>query len=107
MHSLILSLWFLSRRNLETFQIPFESDDLAVLICNSNVRHELSNSEYPLRRAQCAEALRLMGLDSYKGATLANLEGKLTRFHIDFEMFITIELLFERHVNAYGFLFRL
>lgn len=63
-------------RSLETFQIPFETDDLAVLICNSNVRHELSHSEYPTRRKQCAKALELMGLNSYKNATIKSLEGK-------------------------------
>ncbi|XP_055390172.1 galactokinase-like [Condylostylus longicornis] len=53
-------------RSLETFQIPFETNDLAILICNSNVRHELSDSEYPTRRNQCAKALNLMGLKSYR-----------------------------------------
>lgn len=67
---------FIIPRTLETFQIPFESDDLAILICNSNVRHELSHSEYPTRRKQCAKALELMGLKSYKDATIKSLEGK-------------------------------
>lgn len=64
-------------RTLDTFQIPFEmGDDLAVLICNSNVRHELSHSEYPTRRNQCAQALELMRLNSYKDATIKSLDGK-------------------------------
>lgn len=64
-------------RTLDTFQIPFElGDDLAVLICNSNVRHKLSNSEYPTRRKQCAQALELMRLNSYKDATIKSLDGK-------------------------------
>uniref|UniRef100_U5EZ50 Putative galactitol metabolic process n=1 Tax=Corethrella appendiculata TaxID=1370023 RepID=U5EZ50_9DIPT len=61
-------------QNLETSQIPFETNDLAVLICNSNVKHELSSSEYPTRRKQCNQALKLMGLKSYKDATLGDLE---------------------------------
>lgn len=66
-----------NRRTLDTFQIPFEmGDDLAVLICNSNVRHELSHSEYPTRRNQCAQALELMRLNSYKDATIKSLDGK-------------------------------
>ncbi|XP_055914134.1 galactokinase-like [Eupeodes corollae] len=60
-------------RSLETFQIPFLAKDLVVLICNSNVRHELSDSEYPTRRKQCTEALRLMDLKSYRDATEGNL----------------------------------
>jgi len=61
-------------QSLETVQIPFEADDLAILICNSNVRHELSHSEYPTRRKQCAKALELMGLQSYRDATINSLE---------------------------------
>jgi len=60
-------------KTLETFQIPFEIKDLVVLICNSNVRHELSDSEYPTRRNQCAKALELMGLKSYRDATIDHL----------------------------------
>ncbi|KAM7346823.1 galactokinase-like [Cochliomyia hominivorax] len=62
-------------RSLETFQIPFVAGekDLVVLICNSDVRHELSDSEYPTRRKQCLEALKLMGLKSYRDATEGNL----------------------------------
>ncbi|XP_037038438.1 galactokinase-like isoform X2 [Bradysia coprophila] len=59
--------------SLATQQIPFSSDDLAILICNSNVRHELSDSEYPTRRKQCAEALSLMNLTSFRDAKLDNL----------------------------------
>lgn len=64
-------------RSLDTTLIPFKTgDDLAVLICNSNVRHELSHSEYPTRRKQCAEALALMNLKSYKDATINGLDGE-------------------------------
>uniref|UniRef100_A0A034W8X5 Galactokinase n=1 Tax=Bactrocera dorsalis TaxID=27457 RepID=A0A034W8X5_BACDO len=65
----------LNCRSLETFQIPFlgGSEDLVVLICNSGVRHELSKSEYPTRRKQCGEALKLMEKTSYRDATVENL----------------------------------
>ncbi|XP_053679497.1 galactokinase-like [Anopheles nili] len=61
-------------RNLATEPIPFEAPDLAVLICNSSVKHELSSSEYPVRRKQCQQALELMGLASYRDATLNHLK---------------------------------
>ncbi|XP_065080221.1 galactokinase-like isoform X1 [Ochlerotatus camptorhynchus] len=61
-------------RNLTTELIPFEMSGLAVLICNSNVKHELSSSEYPARRKQCQQALEMMGLKSYREATEKNLE---------------------------------
>uniref|UniRef100_A0AAG5CNN5 Galactokinase n=1 Tax=Anopheles atroparvus TaxID=41427 RepID=A0AAG5CNN5_ANOAO len=61
-------------RILATEPIPFQAPHLAVLICNSNVKHELSSSEYPVRRKQCQQALELMGLDSYRDATLDHLK---------------------------------
>lgn len=65
-------------KRLQTAEhIPFDADDLMVLICNSNVKHELSSSEYPTRRKQCNEALELMGLKSYREANLSNLKGEL------------------------------
>uniref|UniRef100_A0A1L8E1T3 Putative galactokinase n=1 Tax=Nyssomyia neivai TaxID=330878 RepID=A0A1L8E1T3_9DIPT len=51
-------------------QIPLMNDELVLLICNSNVKHELSSSEYPTRRKQCTEALAAMGLTSYRDATV-------------------------------------
>uniref|UniRef100_A0A182YS96 Uncharacterized protein n=1 Tax=Anopheles stephensi TaxID=30069 RepID=A0A182YS96_ANOST len=60
--------------NLETEPIPFDAPHLAILICNSNVKHELSSSEYPVRRKQCQEALELMELESYRDATLDHLK---------------------------------
>lgn len=70
-----LILLFLQHRYLTTELIPFEVAGLAVLICNSNVKHELSSSEYPVRRKQCQQALELMGLKSYRDATEKSLEG--------------------------------
>ncbi|XP_053949689.1 galactokinase-like [Anastrepha ludens] len=69
-HALLLDC-----RSLDSFQIPFigGSKDLVVLICNSGVRHELSQSEYPTRRRQCAEALKLMEKMSYRDAKVDNL----------------------------------
>uniref|UniRef100_W8ARS4 Galactokinase n=1 Tax=Ceratitis capitata TaxID=7213 RepID=W8ARS4_CERCA len=62
-------------RSLDAFQIPFvgSSKDLVVLICNSGVRHELSASEYPTRRKQCNQALKLMEKTSYRDAKVENL----------------------------------
>lgn len=61
-------------RNLSTQQIPFEATGLAVLVCNSGVKHELSSSEYPVRRKQCQQSLQLMGLKSYRDATENDLD---------------------------------
>lgn len=55
--------------------MPLSGSDVAVLITNSNVRHELSASEYPLRRQQCERAARLLNCHKLRDATLAHLEG--------------------------------
>jgi len=51
------------------------SPDVAVLIVNSNVRHELSASEYPVRRQQCEVAAQLLNLPKLRDATRAHLDG--------------------------------
>lgn len=70
------------------------TEDFAVLICNSNVRHELSDSEYPTRRKQCAEALKLMNLESYRDAKMENLSGKQNCFRFFFVASQTFRLKF-------------
>lgn len=50
--------------------------DVKVLITNSNVRHELSNSEYPLRRQNCEEAAKIMGKKSLRDATMEDVQSK-------------------------------
>ncbi|CAO1408953.1 unnamed protein product [Diamesa serratosioi] len=67
-HALLIDCQLLTAQH-----IPFESTDLVIMICNSNVKHELSDSEYPTRRKQCSEALKIMGLKSYRQANLSNL----------------------------------
>ena len=47
-------------RSLEAKQVPFEGDEAAIVICNSNVKHKLANSEYNTRRAQCEEGVELL-----------------------------------------------
>ncbi|KAE8576939.1 hypothetical protein XENTR_v10004373 [Xenopus tropicalis] len=47
---------------------------LAVLITNSNVRHELTGSEYPERRRQCEEATRALKKESLRDSSMEELE---------------------------------
>jgi galactokinase len=47
-------------RSLQAKQIPFESKDLAIAICNTNVKHELSSSEYNVRRAECEQGVEIL-----------------------------------------------
>jgi len=55
------------------------ADKPVLLVCNSNVKHSLSGSEYPDRVRQCAEALaciqrRHPGVQSLRDATLEQLQ---------------------------------
>jgi galactokinase len=63
-----------ARRSLESRLVPL-GGDFVVLITNSNVRHELSGSEYPTRRRQCEQAAAALGKRSLRDATVADLQG--------------------------------
>lgn len=47
-------------RSLQAEQIPFAAIDSAIVICNSNVKHELAASEYNTRRAECETAVEIL-----------------------------------------------
>jgi galactokinase len=47
--------------------------EVAVLIVNTNVRHELASGEYARRRAQCEAAAKILGVASLRDATMDSL----------------------------------
>lgn len=57
--------------------VPLNNPDVAVLITNSNVRHELSSSEYPARRRHCEEVAKAMGKKALRDVTMGELLGNL------------------------------
>ena len=66
-------------RTLEATHIPFEMSDVLVAICDSNVKHELSTSEYNRRREECeqgVEALRVVlpSVRALRDVSFAELE---------------------------------
>ncbi|KAI5634857.1 galactokinase galactose-binding signature domain-containing protein [Phthorimaea operculella] len=61
-------------RSLESTQIPVDLGDAVILVTNSNVKHQLTGSEYPQRRAQCQEAADTLGQPSLRGVKLADLK---------------------------------
>ncbi|PZC86199.1 hypothetical protein B5X24_HaOG211360 [Helicoverpa armigera] len=81
-------------RSLESQQIPMELGDLAVLVTNSNVKHQLTGSEYPTRRAQCQEAADRLGLSSLRGARIEDLE-KLKQQNCDKEVLMRAQHVIE------------
>jgi galactokinase len=54
--------------------VPMADPSVQVLIVNTNVKHELSNSEYPVRRQQCEAAAKILGVATLRETSLAQLE---------------------------------
>lgn len=61
-------------RSHRSQEISFAEPSISILIFSTNVRHELSRSEYPLRRAQCEEAARELGVHSLREVTPERLQ---------------------------------
>ncbi|HVF28902.1 MAG TPA: galactokinase [Pyrinomonadaceae bacterium] len=47
-------------RTLEATPVPLDTSRVAVVICDTNVKHELSSSEYNVRRAECERGVELL-----------------------------------------------
>jgi len=61
-------------RSHEVEPVRLHDPSVSMLVINTRVRHELGNSEYPLRRAQCEDAARRLGLESLRDATLEQVQ---------------------------------
>ncbi len=67
-------LILLDCRSAEAELVPLESDEIAILIANTNVKHELTGGEYAERRSQCEAAAAALGLPSLRDCTMKQLE---------------------------------
>ena len=67
-------------RSKQPKMIPMTDPNVSVLIVNSNVKHQLTGSEYPDRRRQCEKAAHLLGVPMLRDATLPQLEATRNRF---------------------------
>ncbi|MFA8342425.1 MAG: galactokinase [Rhodothermaceae bacterium] len=47
-------------RSLDYEYVPFEKEDLRIVLCNTMVTHSLASSEYNVRRLQCEEGIKLL-----------------------------------------------
>ena len=54
--------------------VPMNDPSVALLITNTNVKHELGNGEYAIRRAQCDAAAKILRVSSLRDATSATLQ---------------------------------
>jgi galactokinase len=59
--------------------VPFDDKAVSVLVINTNVKHELTGSEYAQRRSQCEEAARLLGAEALRDVTRDGLEANRGR----------------------------
>lgn len=66
-------------RSLATREIPLTNLNAAIVVCNTNVKHELASSAYNQRRAECEEGVKLLsqrlpGLRALRDVTIADFE---------------------------------
>ena len=66
-------------RSLQTRSVPLRLGDVSVLICDTRVKHELSSSEYNLRRAECLRASNILakslpGVHTLRDVSVADFE---------------------------------
>ncbi len=47
-------------RSLHTTYLPLETSQVAIVVCDSQVKHELASSEYNQRRAECERGVALL-----------------------------------------------
>jgi galactokinase len=70
-------LLLLDCRSREFELVPMTDPSVSVLITNTNVKHELTGSEYPTRRRQCETAAHALGVSSLRDATSDLLESSV------------------------------
>ncbi|HLZ55159.1 MAG TPA: galactokinase [Verrucomicrobiae bacterium] len=67
-------LLLLDCRSRQTDLVPMNDPSVALLIVNTNVKHELGSGEYAKRRAQCETAAKILGVPSLRDADPDALE---------------------------------
>ena len=67
-------LLLLDCRTRKTELVPMDDPSVALLIINTNVKHELSGGEYAQRRAECEAAAKILGVPFLRDATADKLE---------------------------------
>jgi len=60
--------------SLEARLVPMSDPTVAILISNTNVKHQLTGSEYPSRRAACLSSATVFGKSSLREVSEAELE---------------------------------
>ena len=72
-------LLLLDCRSRKPELVPMTDPSVALLITNTNVKHELTGGGYAQRRAQCEQAAKILGVPSLRDATGDMLEPARSR----------------------------
>jgi len=72
-------------RSLEFEYVPFEREDVRIVLCDTQVKRELASSEYNVRRQQCETGVKLLqrydgSIRSLRDVTLGLLEEHASEF---------------------------
>ncbi|MGA3180142.1 MAG: galactokinase [Verrucomicrobiota bacterium] len=67
-------LLLLDCRSRKTELVPMSDPSVAILVTNTNVKHELTGGEYAQRRAQCEATAKILAIPSLRDATAASLQ---------------------------------
>ena len=78
-------LMLLDCRSAEPTMVPFTDPEIAILIINSNVSHELASGEYAERRDQCEQVAQRLAIPTLRDAGLDQLE--VIRSQLDDELY--------------------
>ena len=68
-----------SREVRQTELVPMNDPAVALLVTNTNVKHELGSGEYAKRRAQCEAAAKFLGVSSLRDASANALDDAAKR----------------------------
>ena len=68
-------------RSLQYEYFPFERDDLAIVLCDTQVHRQLATSEYNVRRSQCESGVQRLQAMGQKVLSLRDVKVEVLRAH--------------------------
>lgn len=81
--------------------VPFDTDDITVLITNTNVKHQLSGGEYAQRREGCDSAKSKLGCKSWRDMTIDELQSKKAMLtDVEYKLALHVVTEISRTVDA-------
>ena len=70
-------------RSLDFELVPFERDDVGIVLCDTQIRRELASSEYNVRRKQCEDGVALLSKYDPEIKSLRDVSTELLLQHKD------------------------